>query len=980
VFLCYFTSFKIKVFSIFIQRKAIFRKLEEEGKAMDYRQTLNLPKTDFPMKANLAKREPEMLKAWEAEGTYHRLSQKVKGRPKYILHDGPPYANGNIHIGTALNKILKDFIMKSKSMAGFDSYYVPGWDCHGLPVEHEVEKSLGSKKGELSIVDIRRRCREYAAKFVRIQKEEFKRLGVFGEWENPYLTMNFEYQATIVKEFGKFLLNGSVYKGKKPVHWCPTCKTALAEAEVKYEDHRSPSIYVKFKMISTPSQSSLLDGEGKGGGDIGEVFPSLKGKPVYVIIWTTTPWTIPANLAIALHPDFPYVAADVGGEIYILAEGLLEEVMKKFGIKKYQVLEKFSGKKLEGLKARHPFLDRDSMIILAPYVTLDAGTGCVHTAPGHGQEDYESGVQYGLEIYSPVDNDGRFTQDVPFFAGQFVFDANSAVNKKLAEVGALLKEEPIVHSYPHCWRTNDPIIFRATEQWFISMEKMGLRRNALKAINEVNWIPPWGKDRIYGMVQNRPDWCVSRQRAWGIPITVFYCTGCKKPLVNQETISHLVRLFEEKGADIWFEEGTDHLLPEGTRCPECGGKEFTKETDILDVWFDSGVSYAAVLEKRSELEFPASLYLEGSDQHRGWFHSSLLTSVGTRGRAPYRTVLTHGFVVDGEGKKMSKSAGNVIAPDEIIDRLGADVLRLWVAAEDYRDDIKISNEILKRLADSYFRIRNTFRFLLGNLYDFRPEKERVSYGELHELDRWALHQLQKLTGKVREAYERFEFHAVYHAVQNFCAVEMSALYFDILKDRLYTFSSGSRGRKSAQTLLYEILKTLTCLMAPILSFTAEEVWKFLPEEPGKSESVHLMLFPEVKSEFLDDALTERWERLWEIRALVTKVLEEARKEKVIGLSLDAQVHLYVPEKIFPFLKNYEKDLRSIFIVSSVTLHLAKDAKEVRAEVSPAEGKKCERCWNYEVTVGTHKVHETICHRCVEAIQEGGTKFQAPNNK
>ncbi len=918
------------------------------------------------MKANLAKREPDILKAWEANGTYRQLSQQAKGKPKYILHDGPPYANGNIHIGTALNKILKDFIVKSKFMTGFDSHYVPGWDCHGLPVEHEVEKSLGSKKGKLSIVEIRRRCRDYAAKFVGIQREEFKRLGVFGEWENPYLTMNFEYQATIVREFGKFLMDGSVYKGKKPVYWCPTCKTALAEAEVKYEDLRSSSIYVKFKMVSTPSH---LEGEGKGGGDIGDVFPSLKGKPVSVIIWTTTPWTIPANLAIALHPDFTYVAVDVGGEIYILAEGLLEEVMKKFGIKKYKVLEKFAGKRLEGLKARHPFLDRDSFIILASYVTLDAGTGCVHTAPGHGQEDYESGVQYGLEVYSPVDDDGRFTKDVLFFAGQFVFDANDAVNKKLAEVGALLKEEMMVHSYPHCWRTNDPIIFRATEQWFISMDKKGLRQNALKAIGEVTWIPPWGRDRIYGMIENRPDWCVSRQRAWGIPITVFYCSACKQPLVSQETIDHIVRLFEVKGADIWFEEGTNHLLPKGTQCAQCGGKDFTKEMDILDVWFDSGVSYAAVLEKRKDLVFPASLYLEGSDQHRGWFHSSLLTSVGTRGRAPYLSVLTHGFVVDGEGKKMSKSAGNVIAPEEVINQLGADVLRLWVAAEDYKDDIKISNEILKRLADSYFRIRNTFRFLLGNLYDFDPEKDRIPYHELHEMDRWALHQLQKLIARICEAYERFEFHTVYHSVQNFCAVEMSALYFDILKDRLYTFSSRSRGRKSAQTALYEILEALTRLMAPILSFTAEEVWKYLPQEPGKAGSVHLTSFPEVKSEYLDDALNERWEKIWEIRAIVTKVLEEARKEKVIGLSLDAQVHLHLPEEVFSFLERYEKDLKSIFIVSSVTLHQIKDKKEVRAEVLRADGKKCERCWNYDVSVGHYPEHQAICDRCVEVIQK-----------
>jgi isoleucyl-tRNA synthetase len=936
---------------------------------MDYRHTLNLPKTEFPMKANLPKREPEILALWEAKQIYRQITEAGKGRIKYILHDGPPYANGHIHLGTALNKILKDFVVKSKFMAGFDSRYVPGWDCHGLPVEHEVEKSLGSKKGDLPIVEVRKRCRDYATQFVGIQREEFKRLGVFGEWEDPYLTMNFKYQATIVREFGKFLLNGSVYKGKKPVHWCPTCKTALAEAEVKYEDHRSPSIYVKFKMVSAASQ---LEGKGKGEGDIGDFFSGLKGKPVSVIIWTTTPWTIPANLAIALHPDFTYVAVDVGGEVYILAEGLLEEVMRKFGIKKYEVLEKFPGKRLEGFKCRHPFLDRDSLIILASYVTLDTGTGCVHTAPGHGQEDYESGVQYGLEIYSPVDDDGRFTKDVLFFAGEFVFDANEAVNKKLAEMGALLKEEWMVHSYPHCWRTNDPIIFRATEQWFISMEKTELRKNALKAINEVTWIPPWGRDRIYGMIENRPDWCISRQRAWGIPITVFYCTTCKQPLVNQGTIDHIVRLFEEKGADIWFEEGVNHLLPQNAQCAQCGGKDFTKEMDILDVWFDSGVSYAAVLEKRKDLEFPASLYLEGSDQHRGWFHSSLLTSVGTRGRAPYLSVLTHGFFVDGEGKKMSKSSGNVIASEEVIGQLGADVLRLWVAGEDYRDDIKISNEILKRLADAYFRIRNTYRFLLGNLYDFDPEKDRVPYHELHEIDRWALHQLQKLIGRVREAYERFEFHVVYHSVQNFCAVEMSALYFDILKDRLYTFSPNSQGRKSAQTTLDEILKALACLMAPILPFSTEEVWKYIPRGGGKKESVHLASFPEVQSEYLDDTLNDRWEQIWEIRAIVTKALEEARKEKVVGLSLDAQVRLHLPEKIFSFLKGYEKELKSIFIVSSVVLLPAasgtKDEKEVRVEVFKAEGKKCERCWNYDITVGVHKEHQTICQRCVEAIQ------------
>jgi isoleucyl-tRNA synthetase len=920
---------------------------------MDYRDTLNLPKTEFPMKANLAKREPEILKEWEAKGIYHRLCQIAKGRPKYILHDGPPYANGNIHIGTALNKILKDFIVKLKFMTGWDSPYVPGWDCHGLPVEHEVEKSLGVKKGELSLVEIRRRCREYASKFVDIQREQFQRLGVFGEWENPYLTMKYEYQATIVREFGKFLLNGSVYKGKKPVHWCPTCKTALAEAEVKYENHRSPSVYVRFKMVS----------------EIGKVLQALQGKAVYVIIWTTTPWTIPANLAIALHPDFTYVAAEVNGDVYLLAEALLETVMEKCGFKNYQILEKFPGKVLEGLKCRHPFLDRDSLILLAPYVTLDAGTGCVHTAPGHGQEDYESGVRYGLDIYSPVDGDGRFTPDVPFFAGQFVFDANTSVNRKLAEAGALLREEVMEHSYPHCWRTNDPIIFRATEQWFISMEKNELRRKSLRSINEVTWIPPWGRDRIYGMIENRPDWCISRQRAWGIPIAVFYCSSCNQPFFNQETLNRVVRLYEEKGADVWFSSEAKDLLPEGAQCA-CGAKTFTKETDILDVWFDSGVSHAAVVEKREYLQFPASLYLEGSDQHRGWFHSSLLTSVGTRGRAPYQSVLTHGFVVDGEGKKMSKSAGNVILPEEVISKLGADVLRLWVSAEDYKDDIKISNEILKRLADAYFRIRNTCRFLLGNLYDFDPEKDRIPYAELHELDRWALHRLQKLIARVREAYERFEFHLVYHSIQNFCAVEMSALYFDILKDRLYTFSKRSTGRKSAQTALFEILNALATLMAPILSFTAEEVWKHLPGFTRKPESVFFARFPDSRSDHLDEALNERWERLLEIRAVVTKALEEARKAKTIGHPLDAQVHLHLPEKVYAFLQPYQENLKSIFIVSSVTLHPSGqgEEKEMKIDVLRAEGKKCDRCWNYDGKVGQHPEHQTLCPRCVEAIQ------------
>lgn len=921
---------------------------------MDYRESLNLPNTAFPMKANLPTKEPEILKEWEGEKIYLQISEKSKGRPKYILHDGPPYANGNIHIGTALNKILKDFIIKSKFMSGYDTRYVPGWDCHGLPVEHEVEKILGAKKNELSITEIRKKCRQYASKFVSIQREEFKRLGVFGDWEDPYLTMNFEYQAVIVREFGKFLLNGSVYKGKKPVHWCPTCKTALAEAEVKYEDHRSPSIFVRFRLIS----------------DIGNILPALKGKDIYILIWTTTPWTIPANLAIAVHPDFSYVAVDVGKEVYIIAQDLAVSVMQKLDIREFKILEKFSGRILEGLKCQHPFINRESIVILADYVTLDAGTGCVHIAPGHGQEDYESGLKYGLDVYSPVDEAGRFTKDVPFFAGQFVFDANRNVVEKLSEVGALLKEETIVHSYPHCWRTNDPVIFRATEQWFISMDKNGLREKALRSINEVRWIPPWGRDRIYGMIEKRPDWCVSRQRAWGIPITVFYCSNCRATLVTQEIIDHIVNLFKREGADIWFEREASELLPPETKCPHCKGSDFEKEKDILDVWFDSGVSFAAVLETRKELHFPADLYLEGSDQHRGWFHSSLLVSVGTRNRAPYRSVLTHGFVVDGEGKKMSKSAGNVIAPEEVINKMGADVLRLWVSAEDYKDDIKISNEILKRIADSYFKIRNTFRFILGNLYDFNPDKDSVSYNELQEIDKWALYQLQKLIIRVKEAYERFEFYTVYHSILNFCTVEMSSLYFDILKERLYTSLPNSQARRSAQTVLLEILEGLTTLMAPIIPFTTEEVWKYLPKSREKSSSIHLMSFPEVKKEYLDEDLNNRWQKIWEVRSVVTKALEDARRQKLIGLSLDAQVHLYLPEDLYKFLLPYQTELKSIFIVSSVKLYKIEKGEEVRAEVFKADGNKCERCWNYDISVGYYLDHPKLCERCVNVLKGG----------
>jgi isoleucyl-tRNA synthetase len=921
--------------------------VEEE---MDYRGTLNLPKTEFPMRADLPKREPIILKQWEEQRIYDKLRESARGREKYILHDGPPYANGHIHMGTAFNKILKDIIVKSRFMAGYDSEYVPGWDCHGLPVEHEVDKSLGKKKSELSTIEIRRLCREYAQKFINIQREEFKRLGVFGEWDNPYLTMDSKYTACIVREFGKFAKNGSLYRGKKPIYWCTTCRTALAEAEVEYEMEPSPSIYVKFPMISDPK----------------EILPPLKGRRVSVLIWTTTPWTIPANLAIVFHPTFEYVAVEVGEEVFILAKALLEEVMAKSGFEAYRVLGTFSGSAVEGMKCRHPFIDRESLLILGDFVTLDVGTGCVHTAPGHGQEDYEVGLKYGLDIYSPLDDHGRFTADVPFFAGQFVFDANPAVNRKLEEVGCLLKEEEMEHSYPHCWRCKNPVIFRATEQWFISMDAQGLREIALRSIGQVTWIPYWGKDRIYGMVENRPDWCVSRQRSWGVPIAVFYCQSCGHVMADQELMEFVADLFEREGSDVWFQKGAEELLPPGTRCPKCGQNSFRKESDIIDVWFDSGVSWAAVLEKRDYLKYPADLYLEGSDQHRGWFHSALLTSAGTRGRAPYQSVLTHGFVVDGEGKKMSKSAGNVIFPDEVIRNYGAEILRLWVAAEDYRDDIKLSEEILQRLGEAYRRVRNTCRFILGNLYDYDPAGDRVPYADLMELDRWALHRLQKLVSRAVDAYEQFEFHIIYHAINNFCAVDMSALYLDILKDRLYVSPARSIERKSAQTALHEILMSLVTLMAPILSFTAEEVWRYLHGDGG--ESVHLQQFPAIKDEFVDEELARRWDRIWQVREEVSKALEGARRDKLIGLSLDAQVSVTLPRGLYDVLQHHEDQLKAVFIVSQVNLSTGDDVKEVKVEVKKASGEKCSRCWVYDTSVGKNAEHPAICRRCIETIE------------
>jgi len=875
---------------------------------MDYKDTLNLPKTGFSMKANLSKKEPEMLEQWEEMRVYDRIRKVSKGRKTYILHDGPPYANGDIHLGTALNKIIKDIVVKSKNMIGFDSIFVPGWDCHGLPIEHQVDKELGEKQYSLSQAEKRRLCRTYAEKYLDLQRKQFKRLGCFGEWDNPYITMDYSYEAKTVEELGKLLLSGDIYKGKKPVYWCASCKTALAEAEVEYEDHTTPSIYVKFPMIS----------------DISSVLPALDGEKVSVVIWTTTPWTIPANLAIAFHEDFDYIAVKVKGEVLIIAKELLDYCMDAFGYRdeKYEILDEFKGMVVEGLKCRHPFIDRESVLILAPFVTLDAGTGTVHIAPGHGQEDYEIGLEYGLDVYAPVDDDGNFTPDVDFFAGQFVFDANDTVNEKLKEVGALLGLVDMEHQYPHCWRCKNPIIFRSTEQWFISMEKNGLREKALKAIDSVSWIPSWGRDRIYGMIENRPDWCISRQRVWGVPITIFYCKQCNNPLYTKETLDHVVALVKEHGADVWYEREAKDLMPEGTVCPVCQCEDFAKESNILDVWFDSGVSHAAVLENTdrwNNLRSPADMYLEGSDQHRGWFHSSLLESVGTRGRAPYASVLTHGFVVDGEGKKMSKSMGNVIDPQVMVNEYGAEILRLWVAAEDYTSDIRISKEILKHLVDAYRRIRNTSRYILGNLSDFDIKKDMVPYKEMKEMDKGALNRLQEIIRRVRNAYENYQFHTVYYTLHNYCTVDLSALYLDVLKDRLYTSKAKSQERKSAQSAMYIILDTMVKLLAPVLVFTAEEVWDSLPDYEGKEESIHMTLFPDVNPEYLNKDIGEKWKTLVDLKSEVSKAIEIARQKKVVGHSLDSCVDIFAPEKLRGLLENYHKDIKSLFIVSEVNI-------------------------------------------------------------
>jgi len=951
---------------------------------MDYKATLNLPKTDFPMKANLPQREPELLASWEKERLYEQIQEAGKGRPLYVLHDGPPYANGRIHIGHALNKILKDIIIKSKTMAGYQVPYVPGWDCHGLPIEHQVLKELGDKKKTLDTTAIRKLCREYAEKFYTIQREEFQRLGILGDWQHPYLTMNPGYEATIIREFGKFVERGGVYKGLKPVLWCTVDQTALAEAEVEYEDHTSPSIYVKFPLVTSPTVLS-------------KTFPGISFpagiKLVSVVIWTTTPWTLPANQAVCLHGDIDYAFVQAGDEVMIIAEKLVESVLKACKLEGARVFGVKKGREgFEGLETQRPLTTGLSPILLGDFVTLDQGTGCVHIAPGHGMEDYILVLEYNatassgekLEILAPVDNGGRFTDVVKEFAGQHVLKADPKIVEFLQANGRLLGQGSLNHSYPHCWRCKNPVIFRATEQWFVSMEINELRKAALAEIDRVQWIPPWGKDRINGMIANRPDWCLSRQRVWGVPIPGFTCAGCRTVLADPRVIEHIATLMETNGADVWFERSAAELLPSGTRCPTCGKTDFEKERDILDVWFESGVSYAAVLKERKW--WPAHLYLEGSDQHRGWFHSALLAGVVTDRRAPYQAVLTHGFVLDGQGKKMSKSAGNVVAPQDVIKQSGAEILRLWVSAQDYRDDVRISQEILNHLIEAYRKIRNTCRFLLSNLYNFDPAKHRVPYEELQEVDRWALIRLGGLINRIRLDYEEFEFHAIFHELNNFCSVDMSAVYLDILKDRLYTFRKDHPFRRSSQTVMLEVLVALSKLMAPILSFTADEIWRMLPEYSRGGQqalSVHLAAFPELNPKWIDPEFEQNWnDFILHVRRLVLGKLEEKRRDRIIGSSLEAKVILYAQRANpaqYGFLKPYEDFLPALFIVSQVELrgvdqlptdaHLLVDLGEgLAVDVVQASGKKCERCWNYRPAVGTFKDHPTLCDRCVEAVQ------------
>ena len=979
-----------------------------EEATLDLKKTVNLPKTKFAQKANLPQTEPARLKKWADMDLYALIRKARAGQQKFILHDGPPYANADIHLGPALNKILKDLIVKSRTMLGYDAPYVPGYDCHGLPIELHVERKLGEKKKDMPALSIRRACREFAANALKRQTRDFQRLGILGEWDDPYITMSDHYEAETARLFARFVERGFVYKGARPVYWCIHDQTALAEAEVEYHQHTSPSVYVKFPLQSDPS---LID-------------PALAGRKVFALIWTTTPWTLPANLGIAVHPDFDYVALESAAEVYIVAADLVDAVASKCGLSAPKVLARFRGSKLDRLEARHPWIDRTSLFMVGEHVTLGgeadaeteldvsdardksatskAGTGLVHTAPGHGHDDFVIGKQYGLDIYCPVDNAGRFTKEVEHFTGLSVFEANPKIVDFMRERGVLLFSEDYAHRYPHCWRCKNPVIFRATPQWFIAMDaaaeeptekdeddrdrsnftgnfvggetiSSSLREMALAEVdNRVKWIPAWGRDRMRNMLSGRPDWCVSRQRVWGVPIPAFYCTSCNQVLADAAVVRHVADIFEKESADAWYKREARELLPEDFKC-QCGGSEFTKETDILDVWFDSGSSSVAVLEARDHLRWPADVYIEGGDQFRGWFNSSLMVGLAVHDRAPYDAVLCHGWTLDAQGKAMHKSLGNAVSPDEVIPKLGAEVLRLWCVSSNYMDDMRCSDEILQRVSDGYRKLRNTARFALGNLDGFDPVTDAVDEHEMLELDRWALAALNSVVVEVRDAYEAYDFHGVYQALHQYCTVTLSARYFDIIKDRLYTFAPKNQARRSAQTALYQIADALARLLAPILVFTSDEIWESLPRLPDESEpSVHVALFAQPRETNDESEMLTTWAHLFGYRDQVLAKLEEARVAKVIGSSLEARVEISAGGDAFGKLAAHRDFLRYLFIVSEVDLsqpnaELGSDA--IKVTITRAHGEKCERCWNYSTRVGEASKYPTVCERCVQALGE-----------
>ena len=929
--------------------------------AQDYNSTLNLPETQFQMRAGLPQKEPGLLAQWEEEDLYGQMMKHNEGKPLYVLHDGPPYANGDIHLGTALNKVLKDIIVRSKNMMGYKAPYIPGWDTHGLPIELKARKKAGVDSG-VSDLELRKICKDFALHYVDVQRQQFKRLGVLGDWDHPYLTLRPSFEARQIEVFGAMANKGYIYKGLKPVYWCPECETALAEAEIEYAEDPCDSIYVKFKVADDKGRLAAL------GADLSKT---------YFVIWTTTTWTLPGNLAICVGPSYEYcvVHAPEKDEYYVMARELVTSTMEAAGISDYTISDVISGSELEYMTYTHPFMDRVSPIIVGDHVTLESGTGCVHTAPGHGVEDFEVCVNHypDIPVVVPVDNQGRMTAEAGQFQGLTTQEANKAILQHLVDIGALFAVQKIIHQYPHCWRCKEPVLFRATEQWFCSVD--GFKEDAVKAVENVKWIPAWGEDRMKNMVRDRSDWCISRQRVWGVPIPIFYCEECGHPHVDEASIKAVAELFGREGSDAWYTHEASEILPAGTVCEKCGGTRFRKEKDIMDVWFDSGSSHASVLEENG-LPWPCDLYIEGADQYRGWFQSSLLTAVATRGQSPYKTCCSCGWVVDGEGRKMSKSLANGTAPEKIIEQYGADILRLWVASSDYHSDVRISFEYLKQLSDGYRKIRNTARYILGNISDFDPDQDRVPFEKLHDIDKWALASCQKLIKEVREAYEAFEFHNIYHAIYNFCSVDMSSFYLDVLKDRLYVEKKDGVDRRAAQTAIYDILCALDLMLAPILPFTAEEIWKFIPASKAyNGASVMLNDMPEYREGLVSQEFMAKWERIHAIRDDVNKALEEARAAKTIGKSLEARVVLHCGEEPYEFLSGIREILPTVFIVSAVELAREGEGafhgvvEGVSVDISPASGEKCQRCWMHSDTVGKDPAHPTLCARCASILAE-----------